>query len=227
MVSDLDLSAVPGAVTLLGVGGSNAFGLATATSDVDYRGVYVVPTRDLFRLRPPAENYSTSAPDVALTEVGKFIRQASAANPTALEALFYDEYIIRSTVGAMLLENRWLFITDKIRATHLGFAENQFKMLQKRGKEVGEAKVKRAAKHARHTLRLIRLTEKVLTTGDYDITVDDRDEIFDFGEADYTEQVRIAATEITRLRSIKSVLHPEPDMAKIEDLLIEIREMSL
>lgn len=215
------------APALLGVGGSHAFGLATATSDVDYRGVYVTPTRDLFRLTTPPESYVSNDPDIALHEVGKFLRMAIGANPTVLETLFYDEYVIKTPVGDMLLDNRWMFITDRIRGSHLGFAESQFKMLQKRSSEIGADKVKRAAKHARHTFRVIRLTEKVLTTGDYDITVDDRDEVFAFGEASYADQVRIAAAEIARLKAIDSVLPPEPDWAEVDKLLVTIREMSL
>lgn len=227
MEHSVDLTDVPGNVALLGVAGSHAFGMARPGSDVDYRGCYVAPTRALFGLRLPPDSYSHKDPDVAMHEVGTFVRYAAAANPTALEALHYSEYVIKDHIGDLLLAKRGLFITDKIRDTHLGFAESQFKRLTKRLDSFSSKTAKRTEKHARHTLRVIRLTEKALTTGVYDLVVDDPEEIFAFGELDHDEMSRRAAVEITRIRSLKSVLPHGPDFKAINDLLVNIRELGL
>jgi hypothetical protein len=220
------LSDVPGSIALLGVAGSRAFGLATSESDTDYRGCYVVPTKDLFRLVTPAESYAHNKPDVAMHEVGKLLRHAVAANPTALETLHYSDYVICDRVGAALLEHRGLFITEKIRATHLGFAKSQFEKMKKRYDPM-KPHDQRDVKHARHTLRVIRLTEKALTTGVYDLTVDDPDEIFAFGELDPSERIYRAQKEVARIAELPSVLPPGPDMDAVNNMLIRFRQMNL
>lgn len=223
----LGLRDIPGTPALVGVAGSHAFGMATATSDVDFRGCYVVPTRELFRLITPPESYAHTSPDVSLHEAGRLLRLACAANPTALETLFYSEYVIKDAIGSMLLANREMFLTNKIRDSHLGFARSQFEKLKKRGGTFSSDTAKRTSKHARHTLRVVRLTEKVLTTGVYDLIVDDPDEIFAFGELEHAEMVRRAEREIERVRDLDSVLPDGPDLEAVDDLLVKIREMSL
>jgi predicted nucleotidyltransferase len=227
MEHNLDLSAVPGKPVLVGVGGSHAYGLATVDSDVDYRGCYVAPTREFFHLRQPVETYDRHDPDCALHEVGKLLRLAAAANPTVLEVFYYSEYAIRDDIGDLLIENRDLFITGKIRDTHVGYARSQFERLKRREGSFSSDTAKRTAKHARHLLRLVRQAERALTTGTFDIAALDREEIFAFGEMEHAEMCRKAEREIERVKAIPSVLPPEPDLKKIDDLLVEIREVGL
>lgn len=223
-MTDLTLSEVPGTPVLVGIGGSHAYGLATPASDTDYRGCYVAPTRDFFRLNKPAETYDRHDPDVALHEVGKLLWLATAANPTVLEVFYYSEYIVRTKVGEALIDHRDLFITDKIRDTHIGYARAQFERLKRREGSFSADTAKRTAKHARHMLRLVRQAERALTTGVFDITVQDREEIFDFGELAHDEMCRRAEEEIERVKSAPSVLPPAPDTDAIDNLLILIRE---
>lgn len=227
MEHQLDLGEVPGVPALVGVGGSRAYGLATVDSDTDYRGCYVAPTREFFRLTSPTETYDRHDPDVALHEVGKLLRLASAANPTVLEIFFYSEYVVLDYVGNLLIDNRDLFVTDKIRASHLGYARSQFTRLQRRESSFSSDTAKRTAKHARHLLRLVRQAERALTTGTFDIAALDREEIFAFGELPYADMVLQAEREIARVEAVESVLPPEPDMAAIDALLIHIRETRL
>lgn len=224
MSNELPLEEIPGKLVLVGVAGSRAFGLATADSDVDLRGCYIVPSRELFRLITPPESFVWTKPDVSLHEIGKLIRLAAGANPTALETLSYSEYVVNTPIGQLLLENRDLFITEKIRNTHLGFARQQFdKMLKRKNDFLGD-NARRAAKHARHTLRVVRLTERVLATGEYSLVVDNPDEIFAFGELPLNEMISKAQYEIERITALPSVLPPGPDLEAIDDLLILIRE---
>lgn len=227
MNHDLDLSEVPGVPVLVGVGGSRAYGLATVDSDVDYRGCYVAPTREFFRLVTPQETYDRHDPDVALHEVGKLLRLAAAANPTVLEVFFYSEYAVRTDIGDLLIENRHLFITEKIRTSHVGYANSQFERLKKRQSSFSADTRKRTAKHARHLLRLVKQAEQALTTGIFDITVVDREEIFTFGELPYADMVRLAEKEIERVANVPTDLPAGPDLEAIDALLVEIRETSL
>ncbi len=228
MRHDLDLDDVPGVPALVGVAGSYAYGMSTTTSDVDYHGCYVVPTRHLFRLVTPPETYVSHDPvDISMHEAGKLLRLASGANPNALEALFLTDYVIQDSVGEMLLAHREMFLTNKIRDSHLGFAESQFKTMEKKRASIDPDARKRAPKYARHAMRVIRLTERVLTTGVYDLVEPDPDAVFAFSELEHSEMVRKAAREIVRVRELDSVLPEGPDMRMIDDLLCQIREMML
>lgn len=216
------LEDVPGKVVLLGVAGSHAFGLAHAESDVDYRGCYVAPTRDLFRLTPPAESFTHTKPDVALHEVGKLLRHAASANPTALETLHYVDYVACDPTGEFLLANRHRFVTDKIRATHLGFAKSQFEKLKKRYQPWGDER--RWRKHARHTVRVVRLTERVLTTGEYTLRDPDPEALFAFSQLGVDEMVFRIENEITRIEGLPTHLPPGPDLEAVDNMLFAIRD---
>lgn len=223
----LDLSAVPGTPVLVGVGGSTAYGMNHAGSDIDYRGCYVAPTIEFFGLNRPQETYDRHDPDCALHEVGKLLRLAAGGNPTVLELFFYSEYAVRTSVGDALIAHRDLFITDLIRGTHIGYANQQFKRLKDRQGSFSSDTAKRTEKHARHILRLVQLAERTLTTGKFDIVVPNRDEIFAFGKLPYDEMVAKAEAEIERVYALPSVLPPAPDMDKINDLLVDIRKAHL
>lgn len=68
--------------------GSHAHGLATPESDYDYRGVYVIPTKDILSL---GFNYKGShwiegeTEDNTSYEIGHFLHLATKCNPTILE----------------------------------------------------------------------------------------------------------------------------------------------
>lgn len=225
MEHKIDLSEVPGKPVLVGVGGSHAYGLATADSDIDYRGCYVAPSWDFWGITAPQETYDRHNPDVALHEVKKLLRLAASANPTVLEVFFYSEYAVRDEIGDRLIAHRDLFITSKIRDTHIGYATAQFKRLERRGNgSFSSDTAKRTAKHARHMLRLVRQAERALATGVFDIRVEDRDEIFAFGELPYDKMSQQAEAEIQRVKNVPSVLPPEPDIKAINELLLWIRE---
>ena len=227
MEHSLDLTEVPGTPVLVGVGGSHAYGMAHAESDVDYRGCYVAPTREFFGLHKPKETYDRHDPDVAMHEIGKTLWLASKGNPTVLELFFYSEYAVRAPVGDLLIANRDLFITERIRSTHIGYAFEQFNRLKRREGSFSSDTAKRTEKHARHILRLVLLAESTLTTGVFDIRVRDRDEIFAFGKLPHEEMLAQAEAQINRVKSVPSVLPPEPDMEAINDLLVSIREAEL
>lgn len=229
MEFDLDLSDVPGVPVLVGIGGSQAYGLATPQSDTDYRGVYVTPTRDFFGLKSPVETYDRHDPDMALHEVAKLFHLAIGANPTVLELFYYDTYVVKNPIGALIIENRDLFISGLIRSTHAGFAMSQLNRLKRREDDgtLAAKDPKRIAKHARHLLRLIQQAERALTTGEFSIKVADRDEIFAFGELPYDEMVGRADEAVERLKEVPSVLPEKPDVDKINNLLIYIRTAAL
>lgn len=226
--SILDLGTVPGTPVLVGVGGSQSYGLATPESDVDYRGCFVVPTRDLFGLDKPAETWDRHLPvDCQLHEVEKFLKLAMKANPTVLEVLWYSEWAVKTPIGDLILEHRDLFLSSLIRNTHSGFARAQFNRLKDRGGSFSSDTAKRTEKHGRHLLRLVLQAERALTTGEFRITVDDPDRIFAFGKLPYEHMIVQAERVISRVEECPSVLPDSVDRKAINDLLVEIREIGL
>ena len=68
------------------IGGSRAYGLATATSDTDIRGVFIVPKAQFYSLHYVAQiNNETN--DIVYYELGKFMELLAKNNPNILEFL--------------------------------------------------------------------------------------------------------------------------------------------
>lgn len=227
MVSTLPISELPETPAFVGVAGSHSQGLDHADSDVDFRGCYITPTRELHRLSTPPDTYVHNDPDVTMYEVAKLLRLAISANPAALEAFFYTDYVLMSRLGFLLLKQRYSFLTQRIRDTHIGFARSGLTKAEKwyrSNKDVTDPE--RVRKHYRHLLRTIRLASTALETGEYTLQVANRDEIFAFGELPYHVMRRDLEAEISRVQSIKSDLPPEADYDAIDTLLVDIREQS-
>src|SRR4051794_3922165 len=69
--------------------GSTAHGLANENSDIDYRGVFVVPTSELLGIGGTTQQTSwiEGQTDDTSWEIGKFLLMATKCNPTVLEVL--------------------------------------------------------------------------------------------------------------------------------------------
>lgn len=138
---------------LLVVTGSRCYGIHTAQSDVDVKGV-AVPPKDIYLgtlghfeqadkssevqgfygEMTPAEQAVCDATKLegSVYELRKFIRLATDANPNILDVLFSrDEEIRRITpVGERLRAARSLFISAKAKHTFSGYAAAQLKRLK-------------------------------------------------------------------------------------------------
>lgn len=229
MDEQLSLDRLPDNVALLGVAGSTAYNMAHADSDIDYRGVFVASTWDILSLNSPKDSYASTHPDVSLHEVEKFMHLAMNANPTVLESLFYDTYIVKTDTGNALIEGRDLFLTQRIRNSHLGYARSQFKRLLNRGDSFSAQTKKRTEKHARHLIRLVLQAERALLTGEFRIrlTEKERDMVFEFGELPRDKMIEHAERKFDHLATIESALPYEPDYNVINDLLLSIRRDNL
>jgi predicted nucleotidyltransferase len=110
--------------------GSHAYGLATQSSDEDFRGVFIGLPDNLVGLHP-VEHCEYSG-DNMLYELRKFIVLAKDCNPNIIELLFMDE-------SDILLQNEWwlrvkaqreLFLTRKAKFTFSGYAMAQLKKIR-------------------------------------------------------------------------------------------------
>jgi predicted nucleotidyltransferase len=141
-------------VTLVG---SHAHGTARVHSDVDLRGVCIVPLavrvsyRHNFeqlegeiegRLRsmvePRLEQHSTARHgldgkvEFVIYDVAKFIKLCANVNPNALEILFADEadWVHDTPLWRTLHERRHLFLSRKVQQTYLGYGMAQLKRIR-------------------------------------------------------------------------------------------------
>lgn len=139
------------------IAGSHAHGTPHAGSDVDLRGVCVVPleTRlslfrsfeqfegtlegDLWeRVRDRLQGHPTAASglkvraETVIFDIAKFLRLCAAANPNALEILFADErdWAFETPAWRRLYNQRRHFLSKKVGETYLGYAMAQLKKIR-------------------------------------------------------------------------------------------------
>lgn len=224
----------PDNIILEGVTGSVAYGLNTEDSDVDIKGVYVLPTTKVLSLgfNPEKTTKDHVDPDWVYHEVGKFMKLVMSGNPTVTELLFLNEYTILTPVGKSLVDNRSLFLSTKaVMNAYRGYAFSQAKRLNNRtdqGLDGYDSALKnRFAKHTRHCFRLLLQARQLLENGTLDIKVssDQRDCLFAMGERPADEIVEEFMRQDLEFENVKSVLPDKPDEEKLNALLYDIRNL--
>lgn len=219
-----------GTVLLSGIVGSTAYGLAGPASDVDRLGMFATPTTELLGLRLPADSHVTVKPDATFHEAGKAARLILAGNPTASELLWLpdDLYETRTVLGEEMIALRSAFLSSKkVRDAYLGYATQQLRKLIARGDETRSQDAQsRAAKHARHLMRLVDQGLELYASGMLTIRLADPELYLDFGEqvaADPQAAVPFMARAEERFKQTRTVLPDEPDTAVVEAWLLRVR----
>jgi hypothetical protein len=126
--------------------GSHATGLATPTSDEDWRGVYQVPTKMLLGLRQPPETVEIP-PDATYWELAHFARLCLKGNPNIMELLWIGQEwstgVTRGEDGVHLVDLvdvtssvvneiraiRTSFFTTTMIASYLGWVTKERRIL--------------------------------------------------------------------------------------------------
>jgi len=117
-------------VVLQTVVGSRAWGLADEKSDIDLKGVFVLPfTWTTSLVEPPSELISADGSET-FWEIGKTLRQALRADPNTLETLFLPGATASDQMGAWLLEARAAFASQEIYGSFGRYALSQLKKLR-------------------------------------------------------------------------------------------------
>jgi hypothetical protein len=141
--------------------GSHAYGMATPTSDYDYRGIAIAPTSSYIGLLDKFEQCVDSdkgkhvythypvgmlqddprvegsregmAPDMQIMELSKFVRLAMDNNPSILEILFTDpkHYVICNPIMETILEKRDSIISKQAKARFCGYALQQLNRIKR------------------------------------------------------------------------------------------------
>jgi uncharacterized protein len=143
----------------LTVAGSQSYGMATPTSDFDYRGIAIPPLNaytsilnkfeqcvdtdkgkhvykhydaGLLQDDPRITGDESKAPDMQVFEISKLIRLALDNNPSVLEILFTDErfHVMKHPLMDEILDNKELFLSKQVKARYCGYALSQLKRIK-------------------------------------------------------------------------------------------------
>jgi predicted nucleotidyltransferase len=115
--------------------GSHAYGLATETSDEDFRGVFFAGKQD-FYAGTAAEQIADATNDRVYYELGRFVDLLGKANPTALELLASPPEAIlyrHPIMDNLRIED---FLTKACKNTFAGYATTQVRKARGLNKKV-------------------------------------------------------------------------------------------
>ena len=126
---------------LIALTGSRGYGLETATSDYDYRGIFIATKPYYFGLsqieqqdqgwdETPSEKFPYLSKDTCIYELRKFLNLAIDNNPNILELLWFKDYIHLTEVGKILQQHRQTFLSKRIKQTYSGYGYAQIKKLE-------------------------------------------------------------------------------------------------
>ena len=110
--------------------GSHAYGLNTATSDEDTRGVFVGSPSNVCGLFP-VEHVEYHG-DYMVYELRKFVSLAKDCNPNIIELLYIhsDDVLFSTPLWERLRDARNLFLTKRAKHTFSGYAVAQLKKIR-------------------------------------------------------------------------------------------------
>ena len=115
--------------------GSHAYGLATETSDEDFRGIFFASKADFYASTAP-EQIADATNDRVYYELGRFVELLTKANPTALELLATPSESIlyrHPIMDHLRVED---FLTKACKNTFAGYATTQIRKARGLNKKV-------------------------------------------------------------------------------------------
>lgn len=205
------------AAILEAVIGSHAYGLATPSSDVDRRGVFVAPTEAFWRLDKPPTSVEGPSPEQLSWEVEHFCRLALKSNPTVLETLVSPLIEVMTPLG------------EELRALLPAFLSQHAVRAYTRATEMQLSRAGRNLKHKQlmHVVRLRLLGLHLVRTGELDIAADRSLLKIRNEELPWDDAVAWAHRLGDELASANGPLPEEPDRDRVEDWLVSVRRRML
>jgi hypothetical protein len=141
--------------------GSRAYGLDSADSDVDRRGIYLPPADQHWSLFGVPEQLENEETQEAYWELQKFLVMALKGNPNILECLYTPIVEHATPLAQELLGMRQVFLSKIVFQTYNGYVMSQFKRVQADVRNHGQVKWK----HVMHLIRLLLSGVHVLREG--------------------------------------------------------------
>lgn len=206
--------------------GSQAFGLATADSDEDRRGIFLPPAELTWSLFKPPEQveYASEGVEEVDWELEKFLRLALQANPNILETLWSPRVLHITPLGEELRGLRGAFLSRHVYKTYSGYVLSQFQLMRRGYERTGAYK----AKHAMHLVRLLYSGIHALRTGEILVDVGaHREELLRIRNGALSfEDVRLRALALDQefqQAFLTTTLPERPDLERVNRFLIHAR----
>lgn len=148
--------------------GSRAHGLAEAASDADYRGVFVIPTAEFFRLgfKYQATRWIEGPEDATYWEIGELLSLATHGHPLVLEALLAPAIEMDDWGRELRALFPALWAPAAVHEAFVSYAVNQRKKFL-------DQKDDRPAKYASAYIRVLANLCELLATGTFTVQVAD------------------------------------------------------
>ncbi len=141
----MDRKQVEARAILLTKVGSHSYGINTASSDLDYKGIFIATKEYYLGLKNIEQKDKgwnedsdrfpvlNGVKDLVFYELRKYLKLAKDANPNILELLFesneFYQYL-HPVVGQKLIDNRELFLSKKIKYSYSGYAYAQIRKIK-------------------------------------------------------------------------------------------------
>ena len=172
---------IPGRVLFWKTWGSRSHNTELPSSDWDYLGVYLAPTKAVLSLHPPPEtidNSEAQKPDYQIHEAGKFCKLLLKGNPGIIEMLFTERMCYESPEWLELKAKRNGYLTRTSVRQYLGYAEGQLKKLFAHSGDGGlhTKGGKYSEKWAYHLVRLLQDARRIAQGGEPIVWKEDGEE---------------------------------------------------
>lgn len=218
------------------IGGSVSYGTNNAESDLDIRGIYIEPKKELLGLHDNKGSISFKDDDTILYGLRKAANMLINCNPNILEMLGVEKehVLFCNPLFNAIVDNYEAFISrEKIYKAFNGYAHQQMRLIER--KELKDD-IKRLPKVMTHLIRLYAMATDILSMGtictyrkqDLPLLLSIRNGDFIDKETHVTLPVfnSLVKHYVERFETAYkySPLPPEPDMEMAEKIVIGIYE---
>lgn len=122
-----------------GVAGSHAYGLNTANSDIDIRGIFLCDNKDLLTINNYTKQISDDKNDIIFYELNRYVELLIQNNPNIIELLYLPKNKIKyksPLFDDIFIKNRDLFLTKQCKNTFGGYSISQIKKARGLNKKI-------------------------------------------------------------------------------------------
>ena len=203
------------------VSGSHLYGFASPDSDVDLRGAFLLPLRDVLGLHPSDETITVAEKgridlDWVAHDVRKFARLLTSHNGYVLEQLFSPLVVVSTPAFEELRELGRGCVTRPTVRHYLGFARGRRKRLHEPAPTV---------KHLLYAYRVLLTGIHLMRTGEVVANLGILDEIFPLEGTSALVERKRAGAEAMRLEEAEVAEH-DRRLDALEATLHEAHEKS-
>lgn len=146
-------------IILLTLGGSHAYGMDNAKSDLDIRGI-ALNSSDEILLGKDFEQVVNTNTDTTVYSFNKMIELLTKSNPNTIEILGCkpEHYLYLSEIGRELIDNRKMFLSKLCIHTFGGYSSAQLRRLENKaarlvGQAQNEAYILKSINNARYDFK--------------------------------------------------------------------------